>query len=150
MKKRLVTYGISGLMECQVVIKIGNRSKMKVLFTDGSMTAHGVTPAQFTTDNFMVQHAIEQSVDYKRGYIFTVSSFDLKEDVKIGGSQEVKATENELPLAPKPIVTKVSISDPDAAKTYLAETFGVNRAKLKTIKAIKDEAMANNVEFEGL
>ena len=45
---------------------------------------------------------------------------------------------------------KIVISDPDAAKAYLSEKFGISRTKMKTIKAIKDEAMAHNIEFEGL
>lgn len=57
-------------------------------------------------------------------------------------------------IEPKPIITtgvkKIVISDPDAAKTYLSEKFGISRTKMKTIKAIKDEAMAHNIEFEGL
>jgi hypothetical protein len=57
-------------------------------------------------------------------------------------------------IEPKPIITtgvkKIVISDPDAAKTYLSEEFGISRTKMKTIKAIKDEAMAHNIEFEGL
>lgn len=55
---------------------------------------------------------------------------------------------------PKPIETtgvkKMVISDPDAAKAYLSEKFGISRTKMKTIKAIKDEAMAHNIEFIGL
>ena len=83
MKKRIVTYGISGLMECQVVIKIGNRTRMRVMFSDGSMTAYGVTPAKYTTDNFIIQQAIERSSDYKRGRIITISSMELDEEVRV-------------------------------------------------------------------
>ena len=81
MKKRKITYGISGMMECQIVIKIGNTSKMNVLFSDGSITATGITPATFTTDNFMVQHAIERSHDFKNGRIYIVRSIELNEEV---------------------------------------------------------------------
>lgn len=45
---------------------------------------------------------------------------------------------------------KIKVNDPDEAKGYLSEQFGVSRTKMKSIKAIKDEAMAHNIEFEGL
>lgn len=60
MKKTKKTYGVSGMMEYQAVIRIG-KATMKVPFTDGSMTAMGVNPATFTTEDFMTQHAIEHS-----------------------------------------------------------------------------------------
>lgn len=79
------------MMECQVVVKIGNTSKMKVLFTDGSMTASGVTPATFTTDNLMTQHAIERSPDFKNGRIKKVRSIELNEEVKIESNNTTSA-----------------------------------------------------------
>lgn len=82
MKKKLVTYGVSGMMEFQAIIKIG-RSAMKVLFTDGSMNAMGENPATYTTDNFMVQHAIENSDHFNRGRIHIVRTVTLDEDVHI-------------------------------------------------------------------
>lgn len=44
----------------------------------------------------------------------------------------------------------IVISDPDAAKAYLAEHFGYSRTKIKTIKAIKEAAAAHGIVFEGL
>lgn len=82
MKKKRITYGVSGMMEFQAIIKIG-RSAMKVLFTDGSMNAMGTNPATYTTDNLMVQHAIENSDHFKRGRIHIVRTVPLDEDVHI-------------------------------------------------------------------
>lgn len=82
MNKKLITYGVSGMMEFQAIIKIG-RSAMKVLFTDGSMNAMGMNPATYTTDNFMVQHAIENSDHFKRGRIHIVRTVPLDEVVHI-------------------------------------------------------------------
>lgn len=84
MKKQKKTYGIKGFMEYQAVIKVG-KNKMKVPFSDGSVSAMGVNPATFTTDKFMVQHAIENSTEFKRGLIHLVSTIDLAEEVEIEG-----------------------------------------------------------------
>lgn len=82
MKKKRITYGVFGMMEYQSIIKIG-RATLKVLFTDGSITSLGQTPAQYTTSDFIVQHAIENSSDFKRGRIRVVNTIELDEDVRI-------------------------------------------------------------------
>lgn len=96
MKKKRVTYGVSGMMEFQAIIKIG-RSAMKVLFTDGSMNAMGTNPATYTTDNLMVQHAIENSDHFKRGRIHIVRTVPLDEEVHIDRNPK-----RETPPAPAP------------------------------------------------
>ncbi len=82
MNKTKKTYGIKGFMEYQAVIKVG-KSRMKVPFSDGSMTAMGVVPCTFTTERFMVQHAIENSDEFKRGLIYIVNSIPLDGKVEI-------------------------------------------------------------------
>ena len=70
------------MMEYQSIIKIG-RATLKVLFTDGSMTAIGQNPAKYTTSDFLVQHAIENSSEFKRGRITVVDTIELDEEVRI-------------------------------------------------------------------
>ena len=82
MRKQRKTYGIRGFMEYQAVIKIG-RTKMKLQFSDGTVSAMGENPATYTTDNYMIQHAIENSVEFGRGLIEIVRTTDLGEEVKI-------------------------------------------------------------------
>lgn len=82
MKKKRITYGVCGMMEYQSIIKIG-RATLKVLFTDGSITSLGQKPAQYTTSDFLVQHAIENSSDFKRGRIKVVNAIELDEEVRI-------------------------------------------------------------------
>lgn len=176
MKKRRITYGISGLIECQVVIKIGNKSKMNVLFTDGSMTANGVAPAKYTTDNFMIQCAIERSSDYQRGRIYKVSSIELNEEVKIERNQnsaiendevkedtdisqrssgdeklsrdEQKKDTDEDPEKDTPKSLKqITFSDHSAAKDYLADTFGINRTMMRSPKQIINQGLLQGIEI---
>ncbi len=44
----------------------------------------------------------------------------------------------------------IVVSDPDSAKSYLAEHFGYSRTKIKSLKAIKEAAAANGIVFEGI
>lgn len=46
--------------------------------------------------------------------------------------------------------TTIVVSDPDAAKAYLADHFGLSRTKLKSLKAIKEAAASHGIVFEGI
>jgi hypothetical protein len=77
----------------------------------------------------------------------TENSADNKADSKIDYSESDEAGEGvEENAGLKTIV----VSDPDAAKAYLAEHFGISRTKIKTVKAIKEVAEANGIVFEGI
>lgn len=65
-----------------------------------------------------------------------------EETEEIAEDEETGEEESNL----KPIV----VSDPDAAKAYLAEHFGLSRTKLKSLKAIKEAGAANGIVFEGI
>lgn len=82
MKKLKITYGVNGMMEFQAVLKVG-KTNLKVQFSDGSFNASSKKPATYTTDNLMVQHAIENSAEFKRGLIHKVSTVELNEEVKV-------------------------------------------------------------------
>lgn len=97
MKKKKITYGVNGMMEYQAVIKVG-KNNMKVLFSDGSISAMGVNPATFTTENFMVQHAIENSTDFKRGRIRVVNTIELEEELHIERNSVKPATDVPSPI----------------------------------------------------
>lgn len=82
MQKKKITYGINGMMTYQAIFHAG-ASVVKVLFSDGSITASGKKPATFTTDNFMLQHIIEQSKEFKEGFIFRYRTLLLNEKVHL-------------------------------------------------------------------
>jgi hypothetical protein len=123
MKKKRITYGVYGMMEYQSIIKIG-RATLKVLFIDGSMTAIGQNPAKYTTSDFLVQHAIENSSDFKRGRITVVNTIELDEEVRIERN----------PVKP-------SIQQAAVAKKAVAED-KPNEASLSVSKpVVKDDVM---------
>lgn len=45
---------------------------------------------------------------------------------------------------------RVVVTDPDSAKSYLAEHYGYSRTKIKTVKAINEAAAAHGIVFEGI
>lgn len=124
MKKKRITYGVNGMMEYQAIIKIG-RATLKVMFTDGSMTSIGQNPAKYTTSDFLVQHAIENSSDFKRGRITVVNTIELDEDVHIERNPEKPSTQQaqvakKAVAEDKPNDASLSLSKPVAEDDVLS------------------------------
>lgn len=128
MKKKRITYGVHGMMEYQSIIKIG-RATLKVLFTDGSMTAIGQNPAKYTTSDFLVQHAIENSSEFKRGRITVVDTIELDEEVRIERNPAKPSTQQApSPAEAKPMAaTAAKVEEPqDIADEPTEETNAVD------------------------
>lgn len=165
MKKKRITYGVAGMMEYQAVIKVGKKN-VNILFSDGSVTAMGTNPATFTTDNIILQIAIESSSDYKRGRIKTVNVIELDEELHIERPQHREAVSTEAveqhaeveeTIAEESVeateeseskteeLPKVEFTCNDDAKDYLEQTYGYVRSKLRNrediIKAGKDNGV---------
>ena len=172
MKKKVITYGVYGMMEYQTVIKMG-KSSMKVNFSDGSINSFGQNPAKFTTKNFMIQHAIEHSYDFRRGLIQIINEHELDEEVQIshnpvaiepefgddeikekvedvvsGGTDGLEGTEvSDVMEGTESSETEVEFSTNDEAKQYLESQFGVQRSKLRTRADIEKAGMQYGVKI---
>lgn len=140
------------MMEYQSIIKIG-RATLKVLFTDGSMTAIGQNPAKYTTSDFLVQHAIENSSEFKRGRITVVDTIELDEEVRIERNPAKPTTLHApSPAEAKPVAATAAkveepqgIADESTEKTDAVDADEVESAMLDTpapevdIEPIEDE-----------
>lgn len=119
-----------------VVLK--SKKSMHIAFTaqsDGSSV--------YTTDNPDVQYALEHH--YKYGKLFKLVNTESEADIKAKKEAE-KAAANEK----KDEIRKVSVSDLAAAKDFLADTFGISRTSLRSVKTILEAAEQHNIKFEGL
>lgn len=97
------------MMEFHMQAPLGN-GKVKVAFTEGSVSSRGVNPATHTTDNFLVQKAIENSPEFKRGLIKKIKVYDLDEEIHV------------LRNPVKPIAeTPVEIVSPQKPETFKAQ-----------------------------
>lgn len=147
MKKKRITYGVHGMMEYQSIIKIG-RATLKVLFTDGSMTAIGQNPAKYTTSDFLVQHAIENSSEFKRGRITVVDTIELDEDVRIERNPAKPSTQQApSPAEAKPMAaTAAKVEEPqDIADEPTEETNAVDADEAESASA---DTPATEVDIE--
>lgn len=93
MKKKKIIYGVAGMLDYQALIKVGS-AKMKISFTNGSSNEAGRTPATFSTDNPIIQLAIENSKEFKSGLITKVHVVNTDEEVYIE-SEHVALLEDE-------------------------------------------------------
>jgi hypothetical protein len=148
MKKKRITYGVYGMMEYQPIIKIG-RATLKVLFTDGSMTAIGQNPAKYTTSDFLVQRAIENSSEFKKGRIMTVSTIELDEDVRIERNPAKPSTQT-ANVAAKAVIDNKPTEASSSHTTPVAEDVADETTEEADAGVVTptDEADAETIEEE--
>lgn len=147
MKKKRITYGVYGMMEYQAIIKIG-RATLKVLFTDGSMTSIGENPAKYTTSDFLTQHAIENSSDFKRGRIQVVNTIELDEDVRIERNPAKPSTQT-ANVAAKAVIDNKPTEASSSHTTPVAEDVAdetTEEADAETIEEEPETESETNVE----
>lgn len=149
MKKKRITYGVYGMMEYQTIIKIG-RATLKVLFTDGSMTAIGQNPAKYTTSDFLVQRAIENSSEFKKGRIQVVDTIELDEEVRIERNPAKPSTQT-ANVAAKAVIDNKPTEASSSHTTPVAEDVAdetTEEADAGGVVTPTDEADAETIEEE--
>lgn len=123
----------------------------------------------FTTDNEEIMNAIESH--YNFGKLFRLHSTQDESKKKVtnvvklpekkekqktdenpiqtennGQNDETSTEETET----EPTLKRVNVSDLASAKDYLADTFGISRTALRSMKAITEQAAVYGIEFIGL
>lgn len=139
MMREMKTYGVYGLMDWQPIIRVG-RAKFCPLFTGGGATAYGQTPAKYATSNEVCQRIIENSDYFKSGHIKLLYSNEIEEakDLEVCAESHDDGAE---------YVEKVFPSIGDAA-SYVADSFGTPKSKLRTRDAIVSAGKAHNVNIK--
>lgn len=137
------------MMEYQTIIKIG-RATLKVLFTDGSMTAIGQNPAKYTTSDFLVQRAIENSSEFKKGRIQVVDTIELDEEVRIERNPAKPSTQT-ANVAAKAVIDNKPTEASSSHTTPVAEDVAdetTEEADAGGVVTPTDEADAETIEEE--
>lgn len=139
MMREMKTYGVYGLMDWQPIIRVG-RAKFCPLFTGGGATAYGQTPAKYATSNEVCQRIIENSDYFKSGHIKLLYTNEIEEakDLEVCAESHDDGAE---------YVEKVFPSMGDAA-SYVADSFGTPKSKLRTRNAIVSAGKAHNVNIK--
>lgn len=116
---------MTGMMEWQVVIPAG-KAKFAFHFTGGTLTAYGVTPAVYETDNELFQQVIENSGYFKRGKIVALVNYEDE-------AEEAAALQESLTQA-KPVFVPTAALEAaggsiGSAAEAIAEAAAVSQAK---------------------
>lgn len=120
-------------------VVLSNKKNLHISFnplSNGSST--------FSTDNEDVMNAIERH--YNFGKLFRLDSVvdDTKPSEEVAEKAEIKDAAEGTGLK------RVKVSDIASAKDYLADTCGISRTALRSVKAIMEQAAANGIEFYGM
>ena len=135
------TYGVRNLVEWQAIIPAG-KGKLVVHFSGGSITAYGVTPATYKTDNPAHQAIIETSKHFRSGRIFLVKSELIKETPDIARAVATAASPAAPAQAPAPVVEEPATpAEPAPAVDEVGEGVATEPA-VET-----PEAEGNRMEF---
>lgn len=94
----------------------------------------------FSTDSEELQNAIERH--YRFGDLFTLDHIEEPKNTSETANEEYKSEDGNI--------QKITVNDLGEAKNYLADTLGISRTSLRSLKTILEVAKANNIEFEGL
>lgn len=173
------TYGVSGLMEWHAVIPAG-KAQVHIHFSGGALTGYGVTPAEYSTANPVIQRVIENSSYFRSGKIAILREVEVMErPMAVVGAAEIPQPTGPLatgggPAAVSPSTQQegadqaqdedglaaeddgrmdgavVSVSDLDEAREYLMEKYKISGSALKSKKSILETAQNIGVTFEGL
>lgn len=124
-------------------VVLSNKKNLHISFnplSNGSST--------FSTDNEDVMNAIERH--YNFGKLFRLDSVvdDTKPSEEVMEKAEIKDAAEGTGL--KIGLKRVKVSDIASAKDYLADTCGISRTALRSVKAIMEQAAANGIEFYGM
>lgn len=100
----------------------------------------------FSTDSEELQNAIERH--YRFGDLFLLDRIEEPKNTSETGTEDEEHTSVEE--SENDNIQKIAVSDLGEAKNYLADTLGISRTSLRSLKTILEVAKANNIEFEGL
>ena len=168
------TYGAPRLVDWVAQIKAGGAT-VRVHFTGGALTAYGVTPAEYTTDNPFIQKVIEQSTYFKEGRIILLRKTELPDPVKPTKAQRPKQVEpngkpaepgtapaapvkSDIKAAEQPTEanaktadnsTIVEVSCLQDAQAYLQENYNISSYKVRSYEAAQRAASEHGVRFAG-
>lgn len=91
-----------GHISCSMVFRFRN-IRMRVNFDGGSITSQGIVPAVYKTSDYLIQHVIESSDKFKKGFIQIQETIDLGEDPDYVSD---KKPEEDLDLTPSSVNDK--------------------------------------------
>lgn len=150
-----ITYGTPLLLDWVAQIKAGSAT-LRVHFTGGTLTAYGITPAEYTTDDPFIQKVIEKSSYFKDGRIVELrrtgspaprkpkATKPADEPIPV---ESVQPSEEEQLMPDEGTVIEVSCLQD--AQAFLQEQYNIPSYKVRTCESAQKVAAEHGVTFVG-
>lgn len=140
-------YGAYNMTEWEMLLPVAGRI-MKIPFSGGTISGTGVRPAAFTTQNEIIQFALESSLHFKSGRVQLIDETDIEDPKAESEETQETSTDNE-DVADN--FTKVEVGSLEEAVDYLVSNFDdANKQQLRSKKAANAFAESKGVRFVGL
>lgn len=111
---KVKTYGVPDLTEWHGKLKAGSL-EVNVSFTGGTASPSGAQPAYFMTKDPIVQFVIENSKEYKNGFIILVMSQDIAgEHPRMAVPKPAPVPETPAPVVKEPVTPTTPAEEPPA------------------------------------
>ena len=155
---KVKTYGIAGLTEWYGKLRAGS-IETAVSFVGGTVSPSGAQPAYYMTKDPIVQFVIENSSEFKSGFIKLIMEQEIPGEhrrMAMPKTATAPAVEPEQHTAAKPAEpaadapevpagSTMSFANIEVAKDYFAEHYDVNRSKMRSRPAIEEVAKGYGV-----
>lgn len=140
-------YGAYNMTEWEILLPVAGRI-MKIPFSGGTISGTGIRPAAFTTQNEIIQFALENSLHFKSGRVQLIDETDIEEPKAESEETQETSTDNE-DVADN--FTEVEVGSLEEAVDYLVSNFDdANKQQLRSKKAANAFAETKGVRFVGL
>lgn len=140
-------YGAYNMTEWEILLPVAGRI-MKIPFSGGTISGTGIRPAAFTTQNEIIQFALENSLHFKSGRMQLIDETDIEEPKAESEEAQETSTDNE-DVADN--FTEVEVGSLEEAVDYLVSNFDdANKQQLRSKKAANAFAETKNIRFVGL
>lgn len=168
---KVKTYGVQELTEWHGRVKAGT-IEVAVSFTGGTSSPSGAQPAYFVTKDPITQFVIENSKEFKNGFIILLMSQDIPgnhprmavskathraeanqpaaEQVKEAKADKTDAAETEQPdEGVQEILTHVEVSCLQDAQAYLQDHYNIASSRIRGYEKAQKAAMEHGICFTG-
>lgn len=124
------------------------RSHYKHLFRGGTDSGTGIRPATFTTQNEIIQFALENSLHFKSGRVRLIDEMDIEEPKTETDETQETSIDNEDTTGN---FTEIEVGSLEEAVDYLVSNFDdAKKQQLRSKAAAKAFAETKGVRFTGL
>lgn len=140
-------YGAYNMTEWEILLPVAGRI-MKIPFSGGTISGTGIRPAAFTTQNEIIQFALENSLHFKSGRVQLIDETDIEDPKAESEETQEISTDNE-DVADN--FTEVEVGSLEEAVDYLVSNFDdANKQQLRSKKAANAFAETKGIRFVGL